>query len=284
MAAALAHQAARAAAGAGTDRDGPGVVEELGDFVVARLAAVVLDRALYRDDAHEVHARVQEGRQHGHAHAGILLEALAEHGVFFAVLFVGKDALHDAGHPDRVVPAELAVHLAAAADACVLELVQLFEREIHVLFRAAGDLLRRAVGLEAHVHHDVAHVVVHDGLEDLVFRVVVGDACVGQTLETDLGRELEYVRSVGHAILSSLVRCCFCCVPSFVYCIKKEGKAQRSFPPFFDFRILVHAQTRVLGQFDEAASSLYHRSSAKKKPLSFFSTGTSRASTLSMRI
>ena len=169
MAAALAHQAARAAAGAGADRDGPGVVEELGDLVVARLAAVVLDRALHRDDAHEVHARVQEGRQHGHAHAGILLEALAEHGVFFAVLFVGKDALHDAGHPDRVIPAELAVHLAAAADAGVLELVELLEREIHVLFRAAGDLLRRAVGLEAHMHHDVAHIVVHDGLKDFVF-------------------------------------------------------------------------------------------------------------------
>ena len=40
--------------------------------------------------------------------------------------------------------------------------------------------------------------VVDDRLEDLVLRVVVGDAGVGHALQADLGRQLENVRSVRH--------------------------------------------------------------------------------------
>ena len=111
---------------------------------------------------------------------------------------VGEYPLHDSRHPDGIVPAESAVHHAAADNARCLELVQLLLGKGQILLRAVGDLLRRAVGLQAHVHHDCAHVVVHNGFQQLVLGVVVGDAGVCQTLQADLGCQLQYIRSVCH--------------------------------------------------------------------------------------
>ena len=189
VAAALAHEPAGSPAGAGTDRDGPGVLNELVHLVVACFAGIVLDGTLHRDDAHQVHANVHKRRQHGHPFAGIALKALAQHGILVALLPVGEHALHNSRHPDGVVPAESAIHHAAADDASDLELIQLLLRKRQILLGAMGDLLCRAVGLQAHVHHDRTHVVINNGLQQLIFRVVVSDACVCQAFQTDLGRQ-----------------------------------------------------------------------------------------------
>ena len=189
MAAAFAHQPSGAAAGARPHRHGPGVVDDFRHFVVAGFAGVVFNGALHRDHAHQVHADVHERRQHRNAHAGVGFKALAEHGVFVALLAVGENALHDAGHPDGVVPAFLPVDFAAAHNARNAQLVQLLLRKGEVLLCPPCDFLRGAVGFEAHVHHDFAHVVVDDRLQDLILRIVVGDAGVGQAFQADFGRQ-----------------------------------------------------------------------------------------------
>ena len=75
MAAALAHETAGTAAGARADGDRPRVFHETVHLVIRRLAGVVLDGGLY----------------------------------VVALLAVGHDALHDAGHPDGIEIIGLAV-------------------------------------------------------------------------------------------------------------------------------------------------------------------------------
>ena len=164
MPAALTHESAGAAAGTWPHGDCPGVLHQLCHFVITRLVRVVFNGALYRDDAHHVHTHVHKGSQHGHAAAGVLLKALAKHGVFVALFPVGENTLHDARHPDGIIPAVLSVHPANADHAGLAKLVQLFTRKVHVLFCAFGDFLRGTVGLQTQVHHDLAHIVVHDWL------------------------------------------------------------------------------------------------------------------------
>ena len=164
MAAALAHESAGAAAGTWPHGDRPGVLHQLGHLVIAGLAGVVLDGTLHRDDAHHVHTHVHKGSQHGHAATGVLLKALAQHGVFVALFPVGQNALHDARHPNGIIPAVLSVHPANADHAGLAQLVELSTRKVHVLFGAFGDLLRGAVGLQTQMHHDLAHIVVYNGL------------------------------------------------------------------------------------------------------------------------
>ena len=198
VSAALAHQAAGAAAGAGAHGHGPGVLHEAVHLIVAGLAGVVLDRGLHGDDAHHVHAGVHKRGEHAHAAAGVFLKALAEHGILVALLAVGHDALHDAGHPDGIEIIGLAVAHALAHGAGFAQLVELLLRVVDGLLRALGDVLHGAVGLQTHVHHDLAHIVVDDRLQDLVLGVVVGDAGVGHALKADLRRQLENIRSVCH--------------------------------------------------------------------------------------
>ena len=206
MAAALAHEPPGAAAGTWPHRDRPGVFHQLCHLVVACLVGVVLNGALHRDHAHHVHAHVHKGRQHGHAAAGVFLKALTQHRVLIALFPVGEDPLHDTGYPDGIVPAVLAVHPADADDPCGAELIQLLTGKCHALFRALCDFFRGAVGLQTQVHHDLAHVVVHDRLENFILRVVVGDAGVGQALQADLGRQLQNIGSVCHSLSPLIVR------------------------------------------------------------------------------
>jgi len=140
----------------------------------------------------------KDGRDHVDTAAGVFLKAVAKVGVTVALLTVGENALHDAGDPDRIVVAVDAVHLAGAHDTGGNELVKLLLNEGFALLAALCDFAHRAVGLKAQVHHDAAHVVRHDGVEDPVLGVGVGNAGVGQGLKADLCSQLENVRSFCH--------------------------------------------------------------------------------------
>ena len=201
MAAALTHKAARAAAGAGADGDSRGIFNERAYLVVGGRTAVVLNSAHDGHDAHEEHtglAGVKDGRDHVDTAAGVFLKAVAKVGVTVALLTVGENALHDAGDPDRIVVAVDAVHLAGAHDTGGNELVKLLLNEGFALLAALCNFAHRAVGLKAQVHHNAAHVVRHDGVEDPVLGVGVGNAGVGQGLKADLCSQLENVRSFCH--------------------------------------------------------------------------------------
>ena len=205
VAAALAHETAGPAARARTDADGRRVFDERLELVIGRRARVVLDRAHDGHDAHEEHAGlagVEHRREHLRTAAGVCLKALAEHGILVALLTVGKDALHDARHPDGVEVAALAVDVAVAHRAGLGELVELRLRVFHALLCALGHVLHGAVGLQAQVHHDRTHLIVDDRLEDLVLRIVVRDAGVRHALKTDLRGQLENIRSFCHAFSS----------------------------------------------------------------------------------
>ena len=205
MAAALAHKAARAAAGAGADGDSCSVLNECAYLVIGGGAAVVFNGTHDGHDAHEEHAGlagVEHRREHLRTAAGVRLEALAEHGILVALLTVGEDALHDARDPDRVEVAALAVHIAVADCAGLAQLVELLLREFHALSCTLGHFLNRAVGLQAHVHHDRTHVIVDDRLEDLILGIVIRDAHVRHALKADLRGQLENIRSFCHAVSS----------------------------------------------------------------------------------
>ena len=205
MAAALAHEAAGPSARARADADGRRVLDERLELIIRRRARVVLDRAHDRHDAHRAHADravVEHRREHLEPAAGVRLKALAEHGVAVALLAVGKDALHDARHPDRVEVAALAVHIAVADCAGLAQLVELLLRVFHALLCTLGHVLHGAVGLQAQVHHDRTHLIVDDRLEDLVLGIVVRDAGVRHALKTDLRGQLENIRSFCHAFSS----------------------------------------------------------------------------------
>ena len=108
VAAALSHQTAGAAAGAGTDGDGGCVLDEGGDLVIGRGLGVVLDGAHDGHDAHHEHtelAGVEGGGDHLGTAAGVLLKTVADVRVTLALLFVGEYTLDDAGNPDGVVVA-----------------------------------------------------------------------------------------------------------------------------------------------------------------------------------
>ena len=205
VAAALAHETAGTAAGARTDADGRRVFDERLELVIGRRARVVLDGAHDGHDAHEEHAGlagIEHRREHFRTAAGVRLKALAEHGILVALLTVGKDTLHDARDPDRVEVAALAVHIAVADCAGLAQLVELLLREFHALSCTLGHFLNRAVGLQAHVHHDRTHVIVDDRLEDLILGIVIRDAHVRHALKADLRGQLENIRSFCHAVSS----------------------------------------------------------------------------------
>jgi hypothetical protein len=82
------------------------------------------------------------------------------------------------------------------------QLVQLLLGEVQILAGSLRDLGGGAVGVQLQVHHDLAHIVVHDGLQYAVLGIAVRDAGVGEAFETDLGCQLQYVRSVCHAVPS----------------------------------------------------------------------------------
>ena len=187
MAAAFPHESAGPAAGTRTDRNRPGVFNQLVHLIVTGLAGIVFDGALDGDDAHQVHAHIHKRRQHSDPFPGIALKTLAQHGILVTLLPVGEHTLHDAGYPDRVVPAELSVDRAGPDYACELQFFQLLPCEVQILLRPPGDIFRRAVGLQTHVHHDLTHVVIHDRLQDLIFGIVVSNAGIGQAFKTDFG-------------------------------------------------------------------------------------------------
>ena len=112
MAAALAHKAARTAAGARADGDSRRVLDERAYLVVGSGAGVVLNGAHDGHNAHEGHAQlagIERGGQHLNAAAGVLFKAVAEVGIALTLLLVGKNTLHNAGNPDGVVVAKLTV-------------------------------------------------------------------------------------------------------------------------------------------------------------------------------
>ena len=198
MTAALAHQAAGTAAGAGADGDRPRLIDQCGELVVGGFVRVVFNGAHNGHNAHEVYAVAEHGSQHTDADAGILLKARAELGVRVTLLTVGENALHDARYPDRVVVTEHAIADARAYDTRLNELVALCLHKFNALFRLFGEILHGEVGFQTHAHHNGAHVVIDDGIKDLVLGIAVGNAGVRHTFETDLGCESKNVRSVCH--------------------------------------------------------------------------------------
>ncbi len=200
MAAALAHEPARTAAGAGADGDRRCVFDDGRKLVVGRSVAVVLDGAHDGHDAHEVHAAAEHGSEHADADAGVLLKADRKVGVLLALFAVAEYALHDAGHPDGVVVERLFAVVAHAYDACLDELIALLLRKLDTLFRLLRQILDGEVLLKAHTHHYRAHIVVNDGRKDPVLGILIGDAGVGQALKTDLGCQCKDVRSVCHNV------------------------------------------------------------------------------------
>ena len=200
MSAALAHEPARAAAGAGTDGDGPCLLYDGRQLIVGGRSCVALNGAHNGHDAHEVHAAAEHGSEHADADAGILLEADTEVGILFALLTVREDALHDAGHPDGIVVAGLLAAVTDADNARVYELVALLLNKFGAFSALLCELLRRKLLLQTHAHHDGAHVVVNDGSKYSVLGILVGDARVGQALKADLRCQRKDVRSVGHSI------------------------------------------------------------------------------------
>ena len=211
MAAALAHKAAGPATGAGADGNGAGIFNQGSHLVIGSGTGIILNGAHDGHDPHKAHAGlagVQGGHQHLQPAAGVFLKAGAQVGVLVALLPVGQNALHDAGHPDGVVVADLSIHLALTGHAGHHQLIQLLLDESHVLFAAPGQFFRRAVGLQPHVHHHVAHIVIHNGGQNAVLRVFVGNAGIGHALQTDLGSQLQYVRSVYHIGTSLCIAFC----------------------------------------------------------------------------
>lgn len=203
MAAAFADEAAGTAAGAGADGDGRCLLDKGTNLVIGRGLGVIFNGAHDGHNTHEHHALLavlHYRSDHCDAAAGVLLKACAKVGVALALLVVREDALHDAGHPNGVVPTGLCAveTLHGAADAGLVELVELLARPFDACLAALCDLLGGARGIELHVEHDLAHIVVDDRLEDAVLGVIVGDAGVGQTFEADLGRQLQNIRSVCH--------------------------------------------------------------------------------------
>ena len=198
VAAALAHQAAGTAAGARAHGDGGGPLNNGSHLVIGGRVAVVLDGAHNGHHPHEVDAAAQHRGQHPHADAGVLFKALAQIGVFFALLPVAEDALHNAGDPDGVVIKRLSVVIADADHAGPDQLAALLLGKFHAFFRFFGQVLNGEVLFKTHPHHDGAHIVVDDGVKDPVFGVFVGDAGVGQALEAYFGSQGQDVGSAAH--------------------------------------------------------------------------------------
>ena len=166
---------------------GPTETAQASSLIVTGLAGIVFDGALDGDDAHQVHAHIHKRRQHSDPFPGITLKTLAQHGILVTLLPVGEDTLHDAGYPDRVVPAELSVDRASPDYACDLQFFQLLPCEVQILLRPPCDVFRRSIGLQTHVHHDLTHVIIHDGLQDLIFGIVVSNTGIGKAFKTDFG-------------------------------------------------------------------------------------------------
>ena len=208
MAAAFAHEAARAAAGAGTDGDRCGVFNEGGYLVVGCRAGVVLDRTHDGHNAHEHHAELAGAERRGdelNTAAGVLFEAVAQIGVAVTLLAVGEYALHDAGDPDGVVVAKHAVRGARARKADLDELVDLLLHKVHVRAAAPRKLRRGARRFQTHMHCHAAHIVRDNGRKDPVLGVIVGNARVRHALKTYLRRESQNIRSFFHLYTSFLV-------------------------------------------------------------------------------
>ena len=189
VAAAFSHQPSGTAAGTGPHGNGPRVVNDFCHFVVTGFAGVVFNGTLHRDDAHQVHADVHERRQHRNAHAGVSLKALAEHRILVALLPVGENAFHNTGYPDGVVPAFFSVDRTGTDHAGGTQFVQLFPCKIEILFCPPCDFFSGAVGFQTHMHHDLAHVVIDNRLQNLVLRIIVGDSGVSQAFQADLGSQ-----------------------------------------------------------------------------------------------
>ena len=123
VAAALAHDAPRAAAGAVRDRDGIGVVHYAVYLLIGAAARVVVYGHLDGDDAHHALADGDEGRERRYSLAGVLLKALGDDGVLLAHLLVADHHLHDARHPDGQEELVAALLFGIAADAEVGQLI-----------------------------------------------------------------------------------------------------------------------------------------------------------------
>ena len=209
--AALSHQTAGAAAGAGTDGDGGRVLNEGGDLVIGRGLGVVLDGAHDGHDTHHEHtelAGVECRGDHLGTAAGVLLKAVADVRVTLALLFVGEYTLDDAGNPDGVIVAVAGADLAGADDARYNELVYLLLNECLALVAALCDVLDGTVCLKTHMHHDAAHIVVNYRGKYAIFRILVGYAGVGKALKADLSCQLENIRSVCHKTTSYVMKIC----------------------------------------------------------------------------
>ena len=196
MSAALTHEAAGPAAGAGTDGDGFRILDERGNLVVIGHFRVVLYGSFHGNDPHEGHARGGIGAQDGHAPSGVLLEAEAQIRILVALFPVGHDAFHDARDPDGIVIIGLSVPDTAAHCTGFDELIQQFQR---LFLGKAGFLchfLQSAVGVETQVHEYFTHLVIDDGFQNPVLGIIVGDAGVGQALHTDLRSQFQDVGSV----------------------------------------------------------------------------------------
>ena len=129
---------------------------------------------------------------------GRMVKTAAQIGIFVALLTVGQNTLHDARDPDGVIVARLAVHHPCADHAAGNELVKLRLGEIHALFRAPCNVLRRSGGLKTHVHHYLAHIIADNRLKDSVLGIGIGDTGIGQAFKAYLRSKLQNIRSFCH--------------------------------------------------------------------------------------
>ncbi|OPZ59948.1 MAG: hypothetical protein BWY87_00737 [Deltaproteobacteria bacterium ADurb.Bin510] len=175
VAAALAQDAARGAAGTVGHGEDVVLVEVVGDLFEGYLLHVGVDGALDRDDAHRTVARRQVGRQLGDADAGVFLEGPADLGVFGQLFAVADHLLEDAGGEGLD---EEAVDAVAVVDAADADHGQLIEQAAGIFERAAaarGDLFGGAFLAQAEGQGHIGLVVTDDAGDAVVFRRVLVD-------------------------------------------------------------------------------------------------------------
>ena len=207
--AAFSHQSPCAPAGTWSDGDRPCVLDEFCHFVITRFPRIVFDGALHGNYPHQIHPYIHKRRKHGDTNPGICFKTLAQNRVTITLFPVGQHTLHDAGNPDRVVPALLPVYGTGTNYPGRFQFPQLLKRKIQVSFCPVRNLRSGSVCLQTHVHHNLTHVVVHNRFKDLIFRIFIGNPGIGQTFQADFCCQLQDIWSVRHSILPSLIG--FCC-------------------------------------------------------------------------
>ena len=203
MSAAFADKAAGTAAGAGAYGESERFLNKGAQLVVGGGAGVIFNCGHDGHNAHKAHAGlagVESGYQHFKSAAGVFLKAGAEIRISVALLTVGENTFHNAGHPDGIVVVEHTVNHATADDTCHNQLIDLLLNKCHIFLAASCQLFGSTVFLKTHMHHYFAHVVIYYRGENPVLRVFVSNAGVGERLKAYLCSQFKYVWPVCHSL------------------------------------------------------------------------------------